>query len=229
MDKKQQIRIKKKWKNSEIRISKYLRDIIHGYMISDGYIPRNSGCLYVQHSNKQEKFVLWLYNKMKLIRTSYPIQTKIQIHSKTKKQTTKVCFNTRNILQGFRYMWYKDEIDEKTNKYSKKLPNSIDGFFNETFISVWFAGNGTKIINSRGAKFEVTALSVQDRLKLKFLFLKKFNIKTQIISSGISSKGTSQWALKIPASEYSKFRKLIIKEDLIPTLFAYKLHKNIEV
>ena len=93
-------------------------------------------------------------------------------------------------------------------------------------MTVWFAGDGTKIIGSKGAKFEVTAFTVQERLKLKNLFFTKFGIRAQIISSGLSKSGRRQWALKIPAHDYEKFRNIITKMDLIPNLFPYKLHKK---
>lgn len=216
----------KKCKNSEIKISKELRDIIHGYLISDGYI-KPDGILQVDHSIKQKKFVEWLYNKFKPIRTSSPIKEVIRKHPITQTKTYSLRFYTRSLLKGFHSIWYKSFKDHKnTIKYKKQLPRNIKCFFNETFISVWFAGDGTKILGSIGAKFEVTAFSVAERLKLKSLFFNKFNIKVQIIKSGISKKGTTQWALKVPASEYSKFREVITKNDLIPTLFSYKLHKK---
>jgi hypothetical protein len=99
-------------------------------------------------------------------------------------------------------------------------------FFNETFLSLWYAGDGTKILGSVGAKFEVTAFTVSERLKLKRLFFTKFGIKAQILLSGTSKTGKRQWALKISAADYPKFRDLITKSDLIPTVFPYKLHKK---
>ena len=217
---------KNKWKNAEITISKELRDIIHGYVMSNGYI-RSNGILQVDHSRKQKKFVEWLYNKFKPIRTSSSIKEVNRVHPGTQTKTYSVRFYTKSLLNGFHYIWYRSFKDQKDIiKYKKKLPKNIQCFFNETFISVWFAGDGTKIIGSVGAKFEVTTFTVNERLKLKKLFLKKFNIKVKIIKSGISKKGNTQWALKVPAQEYPKFRELITKNDLIPTIFPYKLHRK---
>lgn len=227
MKKEKQNKIKQKWKKSGIKISKELRNIIHGYIMSDGYINKN-GILYIEQSKKQEKFLLWLYSKLELIRSSSGIRKYIRIHTKTKGKTYSLKFFTKAILKGFHNMWYMPYKDKNgIIKYKKKLPKNINCFFDETFISLWYAGDGTKIIGSLGAKFEVTAFNVEERLKLKNLFLIKFNIKTQIISSGVSRKGNNQWALKIPASEYSKFRDLITQIDLIPNIFPYKLHKKL--
>lgn len=218
-----QIKIKKKWEKLDIQISKDLRDTIHGYMMSEGYIKPKLGVLQVEQGKKQKSYIQWLYQKMAIIRTSYPIQ---EVNRTRGNTTTKsLRFYTRNCLHGFRHMWYEENPCEK-GKYQKKLPITIECFFNETFVSVWFAGDGTKILGSRGAKFEVTAFSVQDRKKLQNLFWTKFEIKTVIISSGKSINGTPQWALKIPANEYTKFRNLITKQTLIPTLFPHKLHKK---
>ena len=221
-----QKKFKNKWKNSEIKISKELRDILHGYVMSDGYIKPN-GILQVDHSIKQKKFVEWLYSKFKPLPTSSSPKEVIRIHPGTQTKTYSIRFFTKSLLNGFHYMWYRPFKDHKdTIKYKKKLPRNIQCFFNETFISVWFAGDGTKIIGSIGAKFEVTTFTVDERLKLKNLFLKKFNIRVQIIKSGKSKKGNTQWALKVPAQEYPKFRELITKNDLISTIFPYKLHKK---
>lgn len=220
-----QLKIKQKWQKSNIRISRFLRDIIHGYLMSDGFI--RNGTLTIEQGDKQERFVHWLYEKLEAVRTSSPIKEVTRIHSKTKVKSRSFRFFTRAVANGFHHMWYKRcaGVNSKS-KYRKKLPKSIDCIFNETFISVWFAGDGTKIIGSVGAKFEVSRFTVEERLKLKSLFLTKFGIKTKIISSGLSKKGNSQWALTIPAKEYPKFRDVITKIDLISTVFPYKLHKK---
>lgn len=226
MKKEKQKKIKQKWKKLEIKISKELRDIIHGYVMSDGYINKN-GILQIEQSKKQEKFVSWLYYKLQLIASPSGVKEQIRIHSKTKKKYYSLRFFTKAVLQGFHNIWYKPYKDTSgIVRYKKKIPNSIKCFFNEEFISVWFAGDGTKIIGSIGSKFEVTAFSVEERLKLKNLFFDKFNIKTQIIKSGISKKGNVQWALKISSSEYYKFRNLVTKSYLIPRIFPNKLHKK---
>ena len=223
--KEKQNKIKQKWKKSEIKISKDLRDIIHGYIMSDGYI--RNGILTIEQSKKQERFIKWLYDKFTPIRTSSFIKKVVRVHPKTNLQSYSLRFFTRAVLDGFHYMWYEPIINTKNiQHYRKKLPKTIDCFFNETFISVWYAGDGTKIIGSLGAKFEITNFTIKERLKLKNLFLTKFGITTKIIKSGISKKGNIQWALKVSAEEYPKFRALITKQDLIPTIFPYKLHKK---
>lgn len=224
--KKEQLRIKQKWKKSGIKISKQLRDTIHGYIMSDGYVNKN-GILTVDQSKKQRLFVLWLESELKLIKSSAGLKEQIRIHPITKKETYSLRFYTKSVLHGFHSMWYAPYTDKKdVIRYKKKLPNSLNCCFNAQSISVWFAGDGTKILGSVGAKFEVTSFTVEERLKLKNLFLKRFAIKTIIIKSGKSKKGNTQWALKIPAQEYNKFRTLITETDLIPTLFPYKLHKK---
>lgn len=217
----------KKGENSTLKISRNLRDIIHGYVMSDGYINKG-GSLTVDHGPAQRKFVEWLYNELESLRTSTPIREVKRTHSKTKRVSRSYRFATRAVLKGFCHMWYEPVVNEKTGKvqYRKRLPKSIDCFFNETFITLWFAGDGTKILDALGAKYEVTSCTVEERLKLQSLFQKKFEIKTNIISSGHSKKKTEQKALKIPAAEYGKFRECITKMDLIPNLFPYKLHKK---
>lgn len=224
--KRKQLRIKRKWaKLGQKKVSKEMRDAIHGYLMSDGYL--RNGILTVEQSVEQKAFVDWLYAKLEPLRTSLPIRTVTRIHPKTKKESKSSRFNTRALLHGFHHMWYERVIDkEGLEKYIKKLPKSMDCFFNETFISVWYAGDGTKVIGSLGVKFEVTDFTVGERLRLQQLFLTKFDIQVVIISSGVSKSGTPQWALKIPAIEYPKFRALITKNDLIQTVFPYKLHKE---
>jgi hypothetical protein len=219
-----QLRIKKKWKKSGIKISKELRDLINGYLMADGYA--RDGILTVDQGVHQKKFVEWLYEKFKLIRTDTPIRAVTRTHSKSQKTSGSFRFNTRALLHGFEKMWYQPYVNEKgVTIVKKQLPKSICCILNENVLAVWYACDGTKIIGSLGAKFEVTAWTVKERLQLKRIFLSKFGISTQIISSGTSASGNLQWALKIPASEYPTFHKLITKIDLIPTLFPYKLHK----
>jgi hypothetical protein len=118
-------------------------------------------------------------------------------------------------------MWYKTSTDGKT-AYKKQLPKSLDCFFNSTVLTLWFAGDGTKTVGSRGAKIEATAFTPDERLRLQKLFKKKFDISVVINKAGTSNSNTQQWTLNINASEYSKFRDLITKMDLIPNLFPNK-------
>lgn len=203
-------------------MSQEIRDIIHGYLMSDGYL-RKQGQLIIDQGFKQKRFVQWLYDQLQPIRTSTPIRVCHRVHPVTKVLSRSYRFQTRAVLKGFYSMWYT--IDENGNQ-RKKLPKTIGCFFNATFISLWYAGDGTKVLGSRGAKFEVTSFTVSERLLLKSLFMDKFDIQTQIISSGVSKNGTSQWALKVPAKEYTKFRRLITQNHLIPSLFPHKLHKS---
>ena len=130
-------------KKLSIKISKELRDIIHGYTMSDGYI--RNGVLTIDQSVKQERFVIWLYDKLQPLRTTSPIKEIQRIHPKNQEKSRSVRFFTRAVLDGFHHMWYKPCFNsEGILKYRKALPQSIGCFFNETFISLWYAGDGTK-------------------------------------------------------------------------------------
>jgi hypothetical protein len=209
-----------------VKISKEIRDIIHGYIMSDGYITE-TGSLQVDQSEKQEKFVMWLYDKLELIRKNTPISDISRTDKRSGKKTYSKRFYTKTLLKGFRFMWYKPIIDKEGNtRYIKRLPKSIACFFNSICVSLWFAGDGTKKTDSRGANIEVTAFTPAERQTLKELFKQKFNISVNIIRAGVTKSGTEQWNLAINASEYDKFRILITQIDLIPNLFPYKLHKQ---
>lgn len=222
----EQLKIRQKWAKANVKISKELRDIIHGYIFSDGYVTP-SGSLQVDQSKEQEKFVMWLYDKLTLIRRDTPISDISRTDNRSGKQTYSKRFYTKTLLKGFRFMWYKTTLDKKGNtKYIKKLPKSIACFFNSICISLWFAGDGTKRTDCRGANIEVTAFSTQERYTLKELFKQKFDIAVSINRAGVSRSGTEQWNLAINSNDYDKFRHLITQMDLIPKLFPYKLHKQ---
>jgi hypothetical protein len=224
MEKYYQLRIKRKWETLNVKISKELRNIIHGYIMSDGYVNKD-GYLQIDQSAQQIKFVQWLYDKLESLRTNTPISQVIRIDKRTNKKTYSNRFHTRNLLKGFHAMWYKPYTDQKGNtKYQKCLPTSFPCFFDSTFITLWFAGDGTKMINQRGAKLEVTSFSPEERKQLQVLFKKKFNISVKINRAGQSKSGKEQWSLCINSGEYEKFRELITQMDLIPTLFSYKLN-----
>lgn len=219
---KKQKEIKAKWEN--IKISKELRDIIHGYIMSDGYV-RSDGSLQVEQSINQEKFVEWLYQRLEIIRTDSPIKVVTRIDKRNNKETRSKRFFTKSLLTGFHKMWYQSYLTEEGKTYYKKrLPKNMKGFFNHTFITLWFAGDGTKMLDQRGAKFEVTAFTTEERQELKHLFKTKFGINAVINRAGQSKTGNTQWSLSINSPEYDKFRTLITQIDLIPTLFPHKLH-----
>lgn len=211
-------------KYNNIKISKELRDIIHGYIMSGGYVNK-FGILTVDQSKQQEKFVEWLYEKLKDVRADNPIKKVFRTHPKTNKQSYSLRFSTRSFLVGFHRMWYKPYINENgVTVFKKSLPKKSDGFFNTTFLTLWFAGDGTKILGSTGAKFEATAFTAGERQILKVLFKKKFDIDVKINKAGFSKN--PQWTININASEYKKFRALVAESSLIEDLFAYKLHKK---
>lgn len=221
-----QKKINKKMKKYKVKISKQLRDIIHGYIMSDGYLSKE-GNLQVEQSAAQAKFVQWMYEKLKPLCTETGPKPVIRYDSRTQGATHSFRFYTTNLLEGFAHMWYKDQKNSSGNLVRHKtLPKSIDCFFNSTFVTLWFAGDGTKETNERAAKIEATAFTREERLKLQELFKRKFGIAVAINRSGVSKSGTQQWVLRIPAAEYDKFQDIITKIDLIETLFPHKLHKK---
>jgi len=241
---------------NRVKISAKVRDIIHGYIMSDGYVdPR--GRLQVDQGKRQSNFVEWLYHELEPIRTNYPIdgilfsegkQKSLRKNStprrgfrvfptnvrRTRNSNTRGPINTysrrffsKAVLKGFRHMWYKPYTDEHgVAKLRKSLPKSLPCFFNSTFLTLWFAGDGTKTIGHKGAKFEVTNFLPEERQTLKKLFHKKFGLSVNIIRSGQSRSGTSQWAIVVSSHDYPKFRNLITEMDLIPKYFPQKLHKK---
>jgi hypothetical protein len=226
MDKAQQLKRYKKIQLHGVPISREMRDIIHGYVMSDGYLSPQ-GILQVDQSLAQEKFVEWMYEKLKPICTEYGPQEVRRPDSRVSKgYTSSKRFNTRTLLEGFAYMWYKEVLDIKGTKRRKVLPKSIACFFSKTFITLWFAGDGTKETHYRGAKIEVTAFTPEERLLLQRLFKSKYNISTKINKAGESTADRQQWVLQIPAAEYDKFYNIITEIDLLPTLFPHKLHKK---
>lgn len=244
-----------------LKISSFIRDLIHGYVAGDGFI-RADGVLTVEQSQKQRNFVKFLYSQLKFLCT---LKKEGESHIKTvsRNRTNIYCdlynsgglrknnigglllysrqptatyferFNTRAVLKGFHNMWYKPG---ERNKYTKCLPKSLPCFFNSTFLTVWYAADGTKIVGSRGAKFEVTAYTPKERELFKKLFKQKFDLKVHIIRSGKSTKGTDQWAIVINAKQYDKFHDIITNGvsqklggfDLISTCFPDKLHKKVK-
>lgn len=225
-----QEKTRNKWRKANVKISKELRDIIHGYIMSDGYVAP-SGSLQVDQSKAQVKFVEWLYQKCAPIRTdTAEIADVVRTDSRSGSKTYSKRFFTRTLLKGFRNMWYKPNIPfmEKNGQvsYIKRLPKSIACFFNSISITLWFAGDGTNRTDCKGANIEVTAFTVAERQTLQKLFFEKFDIAVQINKAGLTKKGTQQWNLAINAADYTKFRQLITQMDLIPTIFPYKLHKK---
>ena len=222
--------IKNKWKTKCVKISSKLRDIINGYIMSDGYINPYGSLQIKQYKALQNPkgsdahFVEWLYHELEPIRTQKPIANVNQTRNGVKNHSRR--FFTRSVLNGFRFMWYKPYVNEKgVLQWRKSLPKSLACFFSPTFITLWFAGDGTKTIGHKGAKFEVTAFEPSERRILQKLFHQKFNISARIIRSGQTKKGKQQWAIVIGAAEYSKFRELITQMDLIPRYLPHKLHK----
>lgn len=201
----------------------FINQVINGYIMSDGYVSL-LGSLCVHHSSKQEKFVEWLYEVLREYRTDHPIVKLERLHSRTNKVYSSSRFNTKNNMKEYRDLWYKSYLDESGKVcYRKILPDSIESFFGPVFITLWFAGDGTKILSHRGAKFEVTCFTAMERIRLQKLFKSKFDIETSINRAGISKKGTVQWTLNIKAKDYSKFHSLVTQIDLIPKLFPHKL------
>ena len=189
--------------------------IINGYIMGDGYVS-SSGNLTVDHGAEQRKFVEWLLVHFKPLCTP---DRQISTVTRTRKGKvhTSYRFNTRSVLKEYRTKWYLE------NK--KRLPTDIEQMFTPLFISVWFACDGTKVIGSRGAKFDVTAYSPEERQVLKQLFKKKYNIESVINRQGESVSEKPQWALVINANEYDAFRDLVTRDtDLIQSLFPNKLH-----
>lgn len=216
---------KSRKKYANVKISRELRDIIHGLIASDSFV-RYDGSMTIEQSSEKQKFVQWLYDQLKDLRTDYPFQTVSRLDKRSNTTTSSYRFFTRALLKGFHKMWYIPVTNaEGKTSYVKRLPKKMDGFFSSTFITVWFACDGTKIIGSKGAKFEVSSLSADERRQYQELFKNHFDINVAINRAGKSKTGNDQWSLSINAPEYAKFRSLITQIDLIPRFFPHKLHK----
>ena len=203
-----------------------LKSIINGYIMGDGYLKPN-GTLTVDQGHKQKKFVEWFHEHLKPLCTP-----KSKVAEVTRKRecngkvsiTRSFRFNTRAVLKDEYNNWYQQ--DPGSGKAIKKLPSNLDQFFTPLFITVWFAGDGTKPLDYRGSRFEVTAYTPEERQRLQKLFKDLYEIEVEIIKNGVSKKGTQQWCLSINSANYDKFRDLITRDSLIPTLFPYKLHSK---
>mmetsp|Transcript_16707 Transcript_16707/g.36135 ORF Transcript_16707/g.36135 Transcript_16707/m.36135 type:complete len:215 (+) Transcript_16707:242-886(+) len=204
-------------------ISKDLDSIINGYTAGDGYL-KPSGALQVEQGKDQLKFVQWMFEKLKAFCTpTCKIADVYQTNKETKqKELRSHRFYTTGSLKDYHENWYQ----RVGPNFEKRLPVGIDRMFTPLFITVWFACDGTKPDDCRGAKFEVTAYTVKERKKLKNLFLQKYQIDAKINKQGVSKSGKEQWALCILAEDYDKFYALVTQDPLIPTLFPYKLCKK---
>ena len=123
------------YKKCHLKISRELRDIIHGYIMSDGYV-RKEGNLCVDQGIDKSKFVMWLFNKFENLRTPKLPTEVTRKNKKDGKITKSLRFNTRNLLHCFYNIWYKP-IPNNTVKQQKRLPKNISCFFSPLFISVW--------------------------------------------------------------------------------------------
>jgi len=74
---------------NRVKISAKIRDIIHGYIMSDGYVDP-LGRLTVDQGKEQANFVEWLYHELEPIRTNYPISNV----RRTRKSKTRGPINT---------------------------------------------------------------------------------------------------------------------------------------
>jgi len=115
--KKKSIYMKKK--QSHIKITREMRDIIHGYLMSDGFVNKY-GIITIEQSIEQTKFVQWLYeslapickqNKSELndLDLNNAIKLVTRIDKRSGKLTSSKRFWTRSVCKGFHHMWYKPE------------------------------------------------------------------------------------------------------------------------
>lgn len=223
--------------NEQVVLTGRMKEVVYGYVLSDGHIDSN-GTLTVEQCVEQLKFVEWMGNEVLPLRAPTSVISKVYGKKNVKDPTTGIVvkdpetgkalqesyhksyrFFTKRILRTYRQIWYP--------KGTKIVPSELALCFTPLLISVWYAGDGTKIIESEGAKFEVTCFTVEDRLLLVRLFKQKHGIVAQINLNGFSKTGNQQYALVIREPEsYNKLRDLLTQDPLIPTLFPYKLWKK---
>lgn len=201
------------------------KEIINGYVMGDGFFTEG-GSLQVEQGKNQLKFVEWMFEQLKSL-----CDPECEISRVPQKGTLRSYrFYTRRLFQTDRDAWYKKEVVNQSTgetKRIKQLPKDFDDRFTPLFITVWFACDGTKIPTHRGAKFEVTCFTPEERATLKDLFKKKYGIETSINKAGFSCKRTQQYTLNIAAKSYDTFYKLVTRDtSLLLDLFSYKLHKR---
>lgn len=222
--KNEQIRIRAFWKKHPKLITKEIRDIIHGYMLGDGTMTVRGG-VQVMQCLAQLKWVQWMYDRLRVLRSETPINANQKIVDPRTKKTTYSCrFTTLpGFTKGFRHMWYKPDPTQN-GKCLKSLPKSIKAIMNPTVLTLWYAGDGTKIIGSKGAKIEVTGFTIQERIDLKSTLEQKLGLEVKLNKAGTAGSGKEQYTLNFNADTYQEFRECTNKYDLIQTLFPDKLH-----
>ncbi len=120
-----------------------------------------------------------MFNKLKSLCTDKCVVTPTYETDPDTGKATKIKsyrFFTKALLKDYHKTWYTPiQLQDKT-EYKKILPKNIDEMFTPLFVTIWFACDGTKSTDYRGARFEVTALSPDEREILKKVFLEKYQI-----------------------------------------------------
>jgi len=141
--------------NAPIAISKEEKELILGYVLGDGYIRKSSiHChLRVSQSQKQEKFVVQMYDCLKSWAAYYPV-VDVKYDNRCNKEYSTYRFDTiaHPVFDDLRNICYKEGVKTVTNEWLNAIGH--------LGLAMWYQGDGhiaggkvTCVLNTNGFSY----------------------------------------------------------------------------
>lgn len=170
-------------------LSEEILSIITGSLLGDGHAEKRKGGIGTRISFYQEgshkDYLLYLHSliaNLGYCNTNTPkIYTRLGNNGKIRSV---IRFHTWTYTQFniIHNIWYK--LDQKDNKYIKILPKNIDLFLTPLAIAIWIMDDGSK--SGKGLKLATNNFTYEEVNKLINILYSKYNVKSSIISAGVS-------------------------------------------
>ena len=198
-----------KYKES-LTLTKEQREILVGLLLGDGHLEtQNNGRTYrlkVEHSLKQEDYVMWLYEHFKEWAPAGLYRKKRSNGQESVGFTT----YSHGAFRFYGQQFYHGK--------QKVIPRLIDKLLTPISIAIWFMDDGSRK-SLRHATYIIHTLGFtkKELVRLQDVLLKKFKIRTTL-----HRQKTIYWRLYIPSKSALAFRKIV--EPYIKNISSMK-HK----
>ena len=140
----------------------------------------------IEHSLKQNEYVVWKFQLFKqfnvLTEKSIPKLVN-RIHTKTKKRTQSLRFNTKSMFKTQRLWFYPSGCSYNGKKV---IPANFAEYCDAACLAVWFMDDGGRGANTPlGLVLDVSSYSVADVSNIISILLAKHNIVTSVHQTAV--------------------------------------------
>jgi hypothetical protein len=194
--------------------------MINGLILGDGSLIRNGKYIRLGIEQKDKDFVFYIWEKLKPLGI-VGAEPRYCIRKRLNKEYYSYQFFTFTLpyFTDLYTTWYK--LDQKSNKFIKKIPDNIKDLITPISLANWIAGDGSYKKKGNRMFIHTNNFTEQEVNLLISILNEKFTLNTYINIQKNYKNNKSYPLITISSKDINIIRKLI--KNHMPTGMLYRI------